>query len=462
MDFLITYEHKAREIESVLLLKILLERKGYSVMLYPWYAETREMQEIVKKDPPKVFVISATYNEDNFRTFVTRVVGFANKIINLRWEQVFTVEDENIPIDINLPAFYPSGIVREVVHVCWGVEEQRQLIARGVKKEKAALIGHIGMDYLRPEFRNLMPSKEEISELYHLDLSKKWALFISSFTVYEYDKRTEQEHRTLTGNLGVEEVFIKACIESRKLLLEWFEHVLEEVNDTIIIYRPHPNEAKTPKELSALEAKYDNFRVISDLSVKQWINVSDIIYNWFSSSFADIAFLGKKSFLLRPYYISPEYDYKALSIQPQISTYDDFYKSLNKSFYSDSEKNLEFNSIIHEYYDNDMYGEPAYIKAVNLFEKVYNTSELDIHYPIRFIIESKVLFLNRKILSYINWFLVKAPILKKTILKDWYKKRIENEKFAKERLAKGFVRNVATQQEIDEMTEKLKKILFNG
>ena len=350
--------------------------------------------------------------------------------------------------------------MREAVHVCWGAEEQRQLIERGVKKEKAVLVGHIGMDYLRPEFRSLMYSKEKLSELYHLDLSKKWALFISSFTVYEYDKRTEQEHKTLTGNLGVEEVFIKACIESRKQLLKWFEHVLGKANDTIIIYRPHPNEAKTPKELNVLEEKYDNFRVISDLSVKQWINVSDIIYNWFSSSFADIAFLGKQSFLLRPYFISPEYDYKALAIQPQISTYDVFQKSLNKS-YSDSENKQEFNNIIHEYYGNDMYGEPAYAKAVALFEKVYNTSELDIHYPIRFIIGTKVFFLKRRMVSYIIWLLTNAPILKHTILKGWYKKHIENVKFAKDRLSKGFVRNVATQQEIDEMTEKLKKILFN-
>lgn len=461
MDFLIAYEHKARELEGIVLLKVLLERKGYSVMFYPWYDESKELKQRIRKDPPKVFVISATYNEENFRHFCTRVVGYLPKVINLRWEQVFTSEIEQLPIDFDKPAFYPSGIVRDVVHVCWGKAEQRQLIMRGVKEEKACVVGHIGMDFLRPEFSDLMYSKRELSRIFNINENKRWCLFISSFTVFEDDERTRKESNETTGGLKGDEIFIDACIKTRKVILEWFDRVLELYEDIIIIYRPHPNEGKLPSSLDYLCNKHKNFVVIPDLSVKQWINVSDLVYNWLSSSFADIAFLGKKSILLRPYYISSEYDYKALAVQPQISTYNDFKRSLDESLFSDSENDQEYNSVIHEYYDNDMYGEPAYSKAVELFEKVYKSSELDIHYSIRFILETKIFSFTKRIVSFFCFIIINAPILRKTIFKKKYKDNIENNKYAKERLEKGFVRNVATQKEIDEMIKKLKKILFN-
>lgn len=462
MDFLITYEHKAREIESVVLLKTILERKGYSVVLYPWYGETKEILSAIKKDPPKVFVVSATYNEDNFRTFVNRVCGFQKKVINLRWEQVFTVEDENIPLDIKLPAFYPSGVVKEIVHVCWGEEEQRQLIERGVKEEKAALVGHLGMDFLRPEFRGLMYTKEKLSQIYKIDLTKRWALFISSFTIFEFDKRTQEEHKMLTGDLGVEDVFIRACIETRKILLEWFDRALQEHKDTIIIYRPHPNESKMPTELNYLEKKYENFKVIPDMSVKQWIYCSDIVYNWFSTSFADIAFLGKEAILLRPYYIEKQYDYKVLSIQPQIHTYDEFLKSLRIEKKSNKETKSEYMQLIHEYYANSMDAEPAYQKVLELFEKVYNSDELNVNYSLRYIIETEFIFFVQKIKKIFINIILQNGFLQKYVFNKWYIKYIESLEFTEDRIKKGKKRNIASNEEIESLQKQIECIMSHG
>ena len=459
MDFLITYELKARELESVVILKLLLEKKGYSVMLYPWFNESEELRRLIRKNKPKVYIISATYNEENFYSFVTNVCGYVNKVINLRWEQVFPIGLENLPFDYKLAAFYPSGIVKDIVHVCWGEEEKKQLIARGVNDNKAVVVGHMGMDFLRPEFADLLYTRDYFSHKYNLDISKKWLLFISSFTAFDDSERTLEEY----GKIGFRE-FVPFCLESRKIILNWISKLLKQHKELIFIYRPHPAEERLASELNELQQVFPNFKVISDYPVKHWIKNVDQIYNWYSTSEADIYFLNKRSFVLRPVKIPDFLEVKILTASPFIENYDDFLLSIDKCDVklSDNENGFNCNALVHSYYANDMYGEPAYKKAVALFEKVYHSEDLNIVYPIRYILKTQLAFFVFKIKRIIQDNLVLNNFLHKIIFKKRYRIYMENRMYSENRLREGKQRNVATQEEIDTLSKRMEKILFDG
>ena len=106
------------------------------------------------------------------------------------------------------------------------------------------------------------------------------------------------------------EYFKQLSDKSRAEILSWFEKVLMCNPKTIIIYRPHPDEAKKSIILKELEAKYSNFRVISELALKHWINACDKIYNWYSTGQVDVNILAKPYRFLRPECIKQDIDYK--------------------------------------------------------------------------------------------------------------------------------------------------------
>ena len=79
LDFLILYEHTVREYESDLLLKLELERRGYT-------AEIRQLLDRKKLKyftwkKPKVLVSSCMYDNEAINSHVYNNVGRLNKIL---------------------------------------------------------------------------------------------------------------------------------------------------------------------------------------------------------------------------------------------------------------------------------------------------------------------------------------------------------------------------------------------
>lgn len=62
--------------------------------------------------------------------------------------------------------------------------------------------------------------------------------------------------------------------------------------DTIIIYRPHPDELND-EQLMQMVQDYPNFYVIADLAMKHWVNACDKVYNWYSTGQVDVVLLHK-------------------------------------------------------------------------------------------------------------------------------------------------------------------------
>ncbi|MBQ4528068.1 MAG: hypothetical protein II998_08345 [Clostridia bacterium] len=364
VDFLIVYELEQRELENVTLLGAELERRGYSVafekFMYLSYSKMRKKY----KNKAKVIVIHSMYNETVIYNLVYAAVGSASKIVNLQWEQVGTIRDEN-----STTAFrYPKESAKSVPHICWGPKMQEILVRCGMEKERAPVTGPIHMDFLRKEFEGYYKSKDELFDEFDLPKDKKILLFLSSFS---YTSLTEEQVAVLLRSLNKErfEAFRKISVDSQKAILEWIEKYLNENPDDIFVYRPHPAEAGN-KLLGEYEKRNPRLYVIGKYSVKQWIKTSDVIFNWFSTSMAEVYFDGKDCYVLRPVEMEQERDVAIMRDCKFITRYEDFLAAANGST-----EYIASAEALKSYYDvTDV---PSYYRCADFLEDVCNTDKYD-------------------------------------------------------------------------------------
>ena len=133
LDFLILYEHTVREYESDLLLKLELERRGYT-------AEIRQLLDpkhlrLFGKDKPEVLVASCMYDNEAINSHVYNNIGRCNKIVNLHWEQMLSdTQEEGDWFNMN-------GNAKRCVQTCWGKRTAARLQAhksgRGARYTRA-------------------------------------------------------------------------------------------------------------------------------------------------------------------------------------------------------------------------------------------------------------------------------------------------------------------------------------
>lgn len=363
VDFLILYEHKAREYEYVRLLKIALEDKGYSVIIEKT-ALLSYFKYLLPKYKPKVIVTYSLYNDASLVNLVLSVGWNIKKVVNLQWEQVFTNDPKSI-------AFHtPSENAVSGVHICWGKECQERLKRHGIKN--AVLTGAIQLDFLKPDFKSYFKSAVDLKEEYSLPKGRM-ILYISSFTQVGMKEREIEELRKKLGDEFIES--LKNRSRTRKVTLEWLDILLEMDPECYVVYRPHPGE-NLDDELER-RIQTGRFFVIRDYSVGQWINIADKIYTWISISIIDAFIANKMCYIIRPYPVDKKFDIQFYTGAKVINDVE----KLKNSYTNDQFDFPIKEELINYYYNIDK--ELSYIKIVKLLEDVYYNKEYDIHqYPI--------------------------------------------------------------------------------
>ncbi len=355
IDFLLLYENKSREMEGLCLLKMELEKRGYYVVL-------EQVQYFYKKRyKVKVVVVPFLYNNSDIYRYIYCICGKVNKILNLRWEQIYSRKMEE-----NLSSFfYPKGEAKKVIQLCWGRAEADNLLKLGVRKDLLFITGPIHLDLITKA--GYFYKREYLQKKYRLEKNKKWILFISSFSNATF---TEEEKKEAMKMLGKERVdFIELSIKSKKTVIEWFKQILKENNDQYeIIYRPHPSEKKD-NILRYLEAKKKGFHIITDDSVGQWIACSDFVLNWYSTSAIQSQLLNKGNTVLRPMPIPYEMDLEIFSDATIIDSYNELVKYLRGKSNSLA-KNLVFDKY---YFFDSTY---AYQRIADICQKVLDNNAL--------------------------------------------------------------------------------------
>ncbi|MDE6604093.1 MAG: hypothetical protein K2K90_18485 [Lachnospiraceae bacterium] len=356
-DFLLMYEHKVRELDNLCLLKYELDKRGYRTkILYENDYELVKSNRVLYKT--KVLVVGYCYTSSSIKDYASYRIRF-DKVINLQWEQMITNEQEKDSNSFrNL-----SGLAKEIVHISWGERNQKRLIEKaGVAPDHIKVTGNITMDLLRPEFKGFYLSRDEICKRYRLPSEKKICLFIAGF---KYVEASEEAKRATIARFGEgRRRYLEVAEKEQLTILEWFRRFLEEHKDCVIVYRPHPGDGSPRAEKMA--HNYESFKVISELSVKQWIVISDLIYAWNSTAIFEAFFAGKNPMHLCPYPIPEDQSHPLLMKMNKITDYDTFLKSA-------SGRRVDLGltkEIVNPFYLVDE-EKAAYVKVVDAFEEVY-------------------------------------------------------------------------------------------
>ena len=446
VDFLINYEHKAREFDGICLIKAELVRRGYTVEFSCTYDEDR-IRFVQRKDA-KVVLTSALYNDACLYGFVYSIAGFCRKIVNLQWEQSLTNQDESDPLFYQNPKEYAI----EALHLCWGNEPRNRLLRAGVSADRAVVVGPVQMDTLRPEFNDFFLNKEELAHQFDLNAAKDWVLFISSFT---FVNMTDEEYNAELKCMGDRlNDFRQLSIISKQKIINWLELAIKQYPDKFFIYRPHPSE-NGDEALLEIAEKYRNFRIIKDCSVKQWIKCSDKILTWYSTSAAEVFYSGKNCSILRPVEIPYDWEVSIYRNAYLISNVEHFLEDIVKSgtsFPLDAD-------LIDSYYQVQE-TKPTFMRICDVLEHVLNTKDYDMRKNQVFIaarlrllrVRARLLFIVKEALTGTNYskLFLNNPLLIK---------KMDNHIAVMDRLRRDRDKNLASPTESAEVFSKIQRVV---
>lgn len=436
VDFLIRYEHKVRELESIVLLKLELEKRGYTVALEGTYEPNKK--NIYK---PKVIVLPSVYCEGNLYRVILKY-GCIKKIANMLWEQLIGVEDEeSATCKHNL-----YGRSQKILSFCWGQQTFDRLTRNGADIDKMQIVGQLNTDLLKLPFKKALKNKSELASTYSLDINKQWYLFISSFAYCELD---DLQKKMCINDSGEEafNYFFNLSNKSREVILSWFESVLKEHLNVIIIYRPHPDEAKKSIILKQLESKYSNFKVISQDALKHWINASDKVYNWYSTGLVDAIILDRPYRMLRPIPIRRENDYRiyldAATINDRSAFMIDFDKITKMDVINPS-------TFLYYYYQNENF---VYQSICDKLVDLLKTDRYDISYSLK---DSIYYWGKRLFHKFLDSFHSPVILMYFKPFRAFYQRKHEYEKV----ISNASSKEVATDAEIADIEARLKPFVY--
>lgn len=361
VDFLFVYEVRNREIDSICLLGAYLEIKGYTVA----YINSWDSLYILPEDiTAKVVVLSAAYNNGTYKYFTSRAKSF-QKAINLQWEQVLT---NYVRYSKEKTSWDYSGVALHTRHICWG-EDNKEYLQRkfGVNEKYLKVCGYLPLDFYREEFKPTTIDRESLYNHYGLDVNKKTILFVSSFSVIGLPK-SEEAMNTEERRMNEKKIHW----ESQAIIMEWFEQFAHNYPSYQIVYRPHPAEAKNQKLISKTK-EIENFYVIQDESIRNWIQNCDIICNWMSTSMIEMYASGKKTILMRPVHIPHELDMDIFTKGDceSVNTYEHFCQAV---FDEKQEYSFPINKQDLLYY-YDIQEEPVYRRIGNYLIETFNNPD---------------------------------------------------------------------------------------
>jgi surface carbohydrate biosynthesis protein len=316
----IFYEHKAREYEFAYLLKLYMTHVGFSVRIQNIYCLPRLINLIHK---PTVVLVPFFYNENDKKLlkshFITKAI-----IINLRYEQVY-------------PRFfyenkfaYNHKYLEKIFNLVWGEFSYKKLIEINLEDRKIFRLGHPVFDFCREHSNIYYETKEDLSNKYGLNVEKRWVLFLSSLTINSLNANERLNFYTSNGFDKEQALtFIEISLKTKDKLIEDLISLSNE-RDYIVIYRPHPSE-DISQIVDSSRADIQNFRIISELSARQWIYCSENIINWLSTSVVEAFMLQKKFVTYRPFEIPNVFDYDFIDKSEIINNYKDLLESVNNN-----------------------------------------------------------------------------------------------------------------------------------
>ena len=282
-DVLFFVEHVVRELFADVLIVELLSRISIGTSLCA--TKYRPFLSAIKNNPKIVVVPWYTSGKGAERVFQEIKHTLNPILINSHEEQV----------SIGLVKKFIYGEPTSIIdyHFSWGKKYASQLVQRGICDSTQIFVtGSPRLDLSKLKYFNVS-SKNIFSKKFSLDGNKPWILFCSNFPPanYGYSEILDLKRKKIDGESLVS-IFKKARSEWEK----WILGLAAAFPEAEIIIRPHPGENQTYYNILRNKLNCNNIKIIRQEPIHKWMNVSDIVLTWTSTSMIESWVMGKPTF----------------------------------------------------------------------------------------------------------------------------------------------------------------------
>jgi surface carbohydrate biosynthesis protein len=321
------YEHKVRELDSLVILKLYLSKYNYNMKIRDIIFSYKEGKA---KFYPKILLLPFLHNDVSKRY----VANNPYNIINMHWEQVGSKNSQNFFVKNNLKT-------NNIKHISWSPFFTKLLINKsGIKRENIWEVGNPKADLLSDKFIKSYTQKNTVKKYLNISKDNEYIVFVMGFSNAFVTNQYIQQVENKGGYIGYRR-FIEITKRSFYKSLEIIKSLAVKLKkeNLIILLRPHP---MTPVSLiKKIFKNYENVRVSRDFPLHEIIYHSQGIISFNSTSVADAHIFSKPIYLLRPYNISSNFDIELFNHFNKISNENDLYNSIIKNETQYDEKVME-------------------------------------------------------------------------------------------------------------------------
>ena len=191
--------------------------------------------------------------------------------------------------------------IRECISlICaWGQQYADFIIEKGLyPKEKVVITGHPRFDFYHPSLRHII-EKLEIDHQETTLTGKKIILIATNFTYVNPRYTTPDRERQALLDFNFAPDYVDAMIQAQDVAWDGFLELIPNISacfpDEVVIVRPHPFE--NPKIYKDTFQGYSNIAVIQTGSIAYWLNRSNALIHWRSSTGIEASLMGIPSFI---------------------------------------------------------------------------------------------------------------------------------------------------------------------
>lgn len=291
VDYLFLIEHEDREGETVKALAEKLRDKGASYIIL----SIEFHSHLLMFYTPKCVIFPYAIDSQRWP-----IQYYSNKnimFVSLNWEQLLSEANKDFKkpkSDLIKNSFY---------HLCWTIDFQEFLVDAGVCKANTAVLGNPAHEMLNKSLQNRSAIDIYIRKKYAISNNSKiiffpmnygWA-FSEDHTIKAkikmgYDKNVAWKYREYSQN----------CLDK---FVDFSIGLAKSEPLTRLIIRPHPS-ISIEQYLSVFKNKVPmlpgNIIFTKDLTIREWISVSNLIGSSWSTAVWDSLNVGKDAFLFTP------------------------------------------------------------------------------------------------------------------------------------------------------------------
>lgn len=291
VDYLFLIEHEDREGETVKALATKLKDKGASYVILSIEFHSYLLMYYVPKCV--VFPYSIDSKQWPIQFYSNKNIVF----VSLNWEQLLSEANKDFK--------KPKGdlIKSSFHHLCWTNDFQEFLVNSGVCKENTAILGNPAHEMLNKAIKNTSSIDANVRKRYGISNHSKiiffpmnygWAFaedhIIKAKIKMGYDENIAWKYREYSQHCLTE--FVDFSVELAK----------REPKSKLVI-RPHPS-ISIDQYLNVFNKKVaqipENIIFTKDLTIREWISVSNLIGSSWSTTVWDSLNIGKDAFLFTP------------------------------------------------------------------------------------------------------------------------------------------------------------------